>query len=56
VFDVELQYGDRVELPAHTDGGAIERNIVSVSYISSFVHEPRTDMSAAEGALTGLVG
>jgi len=55
VFDVELRYGERVELPAHTDGGAVERNIVSVSYVSSFVHETRRDLGRAETALSDLL-
>jgi len=56
VFDIDVVAGDLVELPVEWDAGAVERNLVSVSYISSFVHEPRTDLAAAEAALDAFVG
>ena len=55
VFDVAIGYGDHIELPAHTDGGAIERDLVSVTYVSRYVHEQRTDLGRAERALGDLI-
>ncbi len=55
VFDVKMTSGDAIDLPAGTDGGAIERNMVSVSYLSRLIAEPRADMTAVEDALSGLV-
>ena len=56
VFGVELAWGDALELPAHTDGGAIERNLVTVSYLSRIVAEQRPDLAKSEAALDGLLG
>ena len=55
VFDVAIGYGDHIELPAHTDGGAIERNLVAVTYVSRYVHEQRDDLGRAEHALDDLI-
>ena len=55
VFDIDTESGDLIELPIDTDGGAVERNLVSVSYISRFVHEERGDMGGAEAALATLL-
>lgn len=55
-FGVETDWGDAVELPAHTDGGAIERGYVTVSYLSRLQNEARYDVEHAEAALDGLVG
>ena len=37
VFAVHLEWGDAVELPPESDGGAIERNEITVSYLSRLV-------------------
>ncbi len=55
-FDVKVSWGEPIDLPAHTDGGAIERGRVSVSYLTRLEAEPRTDLSGAEAALGRLVG
>jgi 5'-nucleotidase len=54
-YDVEVSWGEPVDLPEHTDGGAIERGFVSVSYLTRLQAEPRADLSAAEAALDRLV-
>lgn len=54
VFDFDIRSGDLVDLPVDTDGGAVEAGIVSVSYLSRFVHEPRTDMGSAEASLGSM--
>ncbi|MDJ0767662.1 MAG: 5'/3'-nucleotidase SurE [Ilumatobacter sp.] len=55
-FDVDVAWGDRLDLPEDTDGGAIERNVVSVSYLTRLQAERRDDLTKAEVALDGLLG
>ncbi len=55
VFDVDMSSGDAVDLPEDTDGGAIERNFVAVTYLSRLVDEPRDDMGKPESALDHLL-
>jgi len=56
VFDVQMSAGDTIDLPEDTDGGAIERNLVSVTYLSRLQDQPRDDMGKAESALGNLLG
>jgi 5'-nucleotidase len=56
VFDVEMSAGDEIDLPESTDGGAIERNLVSVTYLSRLTDQHRDDMGKAESALGNLLG
>jgi len=53
-YYVRMQWGDAVSLPADTDGGLVEADYVSVSYLSSLAHEPRLDMEMAEKHLGRL--
>jgi 5'-nucleotidase len=55
VFDVDMSSGDAIDLPEHTDGGAIERNLVAVTYLSRLVDERRDDMGKSESALAHLL-
>ncbi len=55
-FDVALRWGDTLDLPAHTDGGAIERGFVTVSYLSRLQNEARYDVGKAESVLDELLG
>ena len=55
-FDVDVSWGDPIDLPDHTDGGAIERGQVSVTYLTRLQGEPRDDMGTAESALDRLIG
>ena len=55
-FDVAVEWGDKIDLPVHTDGGAIEQNRVSVSYLTRLEAEPRSDMASAEAGLAALLG
>ena len=41
---MHLEWGDAVELPPESDGGAIERNEITVSFLSRLVDEPRHDV------------
>ncbi|MBU3689271.1 MAG: hypothetical protein B7C54_11105 [Acidimicrobiales bacterium mtb01] len=53
-YYVRMQWGDAVSLPADTDGGLVESDYVSVSYLSALAHEPRLDMEMAEKHLERL--
>lgn len=55
-FAIEVEWGEPVDLPDHTDGGAIERNRVSVTYLSRLEAEQRSDLGKAESALDRIVG
>ena len=54
-FDVEMTTGDRVDLPIGTDGGMIEANGVSITYLSRLDATVRSDMVAPESALDALL-
>ena len=41
-FRVVMKWGDAVSLPEGTDGGAIERDLVSVTFLGSFTERPRS--------------
>lgn len=54
-FDVDVSWGEPVDLPEHTDGGTIERGKVSVTYLTRLEAEQRSDLTSAEQALTDLL-
>ena len=56
VYAVRMEWGDAIELPPETDGGAIERDEVTVSYLSRLVAERRDDLPGVDAALDGLLG
>nr|MDQ3578029.1 5'/3'-nucleotidase SurE [Actinomycetota bacterium] len=55
VFAVRFGWGDAVELPPETDGGAIERDEVTISYVSRLVAEARPDLAAVDAELDELL-
>lgn len=55
VFAVHMEWGDAIELPPDTDGGAIERDEVTVSFVSRLVAEDREDLPGVDAALDGLL-
>jgi 5'-nucleotidase len=55
-YSVKMEWGGEITLPPDTDGGAVERDEVSISYLSRMVAEERTDLGAAEHALARLLG
>lgn len=55
-FGLDIAWGEPADLPPHTDGGAIEHDLVSVTYLSRLDAEVRDDMGKAEAALDGLIG
>ncbi len=50
-FHVRMSWGDAVALPTDTDGGIVEADEVSVSYLTRLEDSVRTDLSAAEETL-----
>lgn len=54
-YSVEMTWSDPVELPPETDGGTVERNLVSVTHISRFVHDDRPDLAGIDTALDDLL-
>jgi 5'-nucleotidase len=55
-YSVEMIWGDAVELPPDTDSGAIERGVVTVSFLSRMQDEPRPDLGAVSNGLDRLLG
>ena len=55
-FHVRMSWGDAVELPADTDGGLVENDVVAVTYLSRISAEQRDDMAAGEALLDRLLG
>lgn len=53
-YYVRMQWGEAVELPPDTDGGLVENDYVSVSYLTSIGHDDRDDVARGESALTAL--
>lgn len=54
-FDVKMTSGDKIDLPIGTDGGMIEADGVSVTYLSRLDATVRADMGAAESSLDALL-
>lgn len=54
-YYVRMSWGDAVELPIETDGGAVEADEVSVSYLSRLDAEDRSDVAGADAALDRLL-
>jgi 5'-nucleotidase len=50
-YNVKMSWGDQIELPDGTDGGVIERDFVSISYLSKMIAQPRADLSAVDTSL-----
>ncbi len=54
-FEVHMDWGDLVELPPETDGGAVEAGRVAVTVLSRFSHDPRPELGLDE-VLDGVAG
>jgi 5'-nucleotidase len=54
-FHVRMQWGDAVALPEDTDGGLVENDYVSVSYLSALGNTERADMAPGESLLDRLI-
>jgi 5'-nucleotidase len=55
-FNVRLGWGEEADLPPGSDGAVIRDNRIAVTYLSRLVADRRSDLSATEAALDGLVG
>jgi 5'/3'-nucleotidase len=55
-FSVEMVWGEPIELPPDTDSGAIERGVVTVSFLSRMQDEPRPDLARVASGLDRLLG
>jgi 5'-nucleotidase len=55
-YHVRMSWGDEIPLPEGTDGGTIERDEVSVTYLSRILPEVRDDLGAADVALDEFFG
>jgi 5'-nucleotidase len=55
-YSVQMNWGEALELPLDTDGGAVEAGYVAVSCLTRIQHEDRDDLGAAWDALDGMIG
>ena len=55
-YQVKMSWGDEIRLPEGTDGGTIERDEVSITYLSRILPEPRDDLGTTDAALDALFG
>ena len=55
-FHVRMDWGDPVELPVETDGGAVEAGEIAVSFLSRFTHQPVSELAGLDDELDGLTG
>ena len=55
-FSVSMGWGDTQELDPGTDGGAVERGQVSITYLSPLQAQPRDDLAAVDKALETMLG
>jgi 5'-nucleotidase len=53
-FDVVMEWGDPVQLPADTDTGALEQGYVVVTALGPILDDPGVDLGAIGRALEGL--
>jgi 5'-nucleotidase len=54
-FHVRMDWGDAVVLPADTDGGAVERNEVALTYLTGLVADSTVELPAIAAALDRLL-
>ncbi len=54
-YYVRMAWGEAAELPDDTDGGLVQDGYVSLTYLSSLVHDSRSDMTSAEKTLDVLL-
>ena len=54
-FRVAMEWGDPLDLPADTDGGAVEDGYVSVTYLSRLHEIDRPDLDRGRAVTDELV-
>jgi len=55
-FWVRMKWGEAVELPADTDGGLVENDYVSISYLTALVNDERVEQVHGASGLDRLLG
>lgn len=55
-YTVSMNWGEKLDLEAGTDGELVETGYVSMSYLTRLEHADRHDMAAAAAALDALLG
>ena len=55
-YTVSMSYGDPIPLPGHTDGGAVENDEVSITYVGRLDDVPHHGTDQIHDGLTRLVG
>jgi 5'-nucleotidase len=55
-FRVRMTWGEKLSLPAETDGGAVQRGFVSVTALGALVADSRPQPAWVGAALDGLLG
>jgi 5'-nucleotidase len=55
-YTVEMGWGDAVILSADTDGGIVERDEVSITYLTRLDHHDRPDLDSIAKSLDELLG
>jgi 5'-nucleotidase len=54
-YDVQMAWGDPIELPGDTDSGAVEAGFVAVTALTRILDDPAVDLAAVSATLDGLV-
>ncbi len=54
-FNIRMEMGDTILAPPETDSGAIERDEVTVTYLSRLHPEPQPHLASVDGALDDLL-
>lgn len=54
VYDVSMDWGDPIDLPPHSDSGAVEAGYVTVTALTRLVDDPAVDLTAVTSALAGI--
>ncbi|MFM8530258.1 MAG: 5'/3'-nucleotidase SurE, partial [Ilumatobacteraceae bacterium] len=54
-FWVRMKWGEAVELPADTDGGLVENDYVSISYLTALTNDDHVERVHGAGALDRLL-
>lgn len=55
-YDVKMTWGDKIELPIHTDTGAVEADEVSITWLSRFTADHDSPHAATTAALAAALG
>lgn len=54
-YDVQMDWGDPIELPSDTDSGAVEAGYVSLTALRRILDDPSVDLAKVAAVLDGVV-